>query len=156
MKRKLFIIIPIFLTLILFIFIKIESNKNIEKFYLEDKYYESNSFIKIDSNIYNNIKKESYILFTYNNYCKFNIPCEDIFESFSKENNVVILSIPFAEFKKIDLYKKIKYAPSVIIVKNGHIVAYLDAESDNDLDKYQDVSKFREWVSNYIYLTKED
>ena len=156
MKRKLFIIIPIFLTLILFIFIKIESNKNIEKFYLEDKYYESNSFIKIDSNIYNNIKKESYILFTYNNYCKFNIPCEDIFESFFKENNVVILSIPFAEFKKIDLYKKIKYAPSVIIVKNGHIVAYLDAESDNDLDKYQDVSKFREWVSNYIYLTKED
>lgn len=156
MKKKLLIIVPIFIILVIIVLIKIPNNKKIEKFYLEDKYYDSNGLIKIDSNTYKDIKKESYLLFTYNNYCKFNIPCEDIFETFSNDNNIAILSIPFAEFKKISLYRKVKYAPSVIIVKNGHIIAYLDAESDEDLNKYQDVSAFTDWINKYIYLTKED
>ena len=65
------------------------------------------------------------------------------------------LSIPFDEFKKTDFYKSVKYAPSVIIIENGNIISYLDANSDIDLEKYQDVNKFEEWLNNYVNFSKK-
>ena len=47
-----------------------------------------------------------------------------------------------------------KYAPSVLIIKDGKIVTFLDAEKNSDIEKYQDIDKFTEWVSKYIYLKK--
>ena len=47
-------------------------------------------------------------------------------------------------------YDKVLYAPSLIIIKKGEIIDYLDANSDEDLDKYQDVKKLELWLDNYI------
>ncbi len=65
------------------------------------------------------------------------------------------LSMGIDDFKKIDLYSEVKYAPSIIIVDKGKIVTYLDAESDEDSEKYHDPDKFEDWISNYVYLTKK-
>ena len=64
------------------------------------------------------------------------------------------LSISFEEFKTTKFYQTIKYAPSVLVVEQGNIVAYLNANSDDDLEKYQDTNKFEEWLNNYIYFSK--
>ena len=153
MKKKLLIIIPLIILGIIILIIKL-NNKSIEKFYLEDKYYHNDSVISIDASSLEKIKKESYLLFVYNNFCRFQIPCEDIFETFTKENKIAILAMPFDEFKSTNLYHTVKYAPSVIVVKEGKIVAYLDAEKDEDVPKYQDTAVFTNWLSNYIYLDK--
>ena len=94
------------------------------------------------------------LLFTYNNYCSLPIPCEYIFEDFMSKYNISIVSIPFKEFKETKYYKKVKYAPTIIIIKEGNIVAYLDANSEKDLDKYQNINDFEKWISKYIYLDK--
>ena len=60
----------------------------------------------------------------------------------------------FSEFKNTYLYDTVKYAPSVLIVENNKIIAYLDANKDDDLEKYQDVNKFKDWVNNYINISK--
>lgn len=125
------------------------------KFYLEDKYYEGNEFVEINGDELNNIYSNSFVLFTYNNYCNFEIPCDQIFQSFMKKNNIKILSISFSEFKKTSYYETVKYAPSIIIVKDKKIVAYLDAEKDEDIEKYQDVNKFEQWIEKYIYFSKK-
>lgn len=123
---------------------------------LEDKYYNNNTFItstatEIDSYLEN---KESFILYTYNNYCTLKIPCESVFESFMANNNISILSIPFSELKNSKLSKKIKYAPTVIIVDKGKVITSLNAESDNDLPKYQDVDEFTNWIKEYIVIDR--
>ena len=64
------------------------------------------------------------------------------------------LSMPFKEFKNTKYYNKVKYAPSIIIIKQGKIVSYLDANKDKDLQKYQDVHEFENWINKYIN-TKE-
>lgn len=125
------------------------------KFYLEDKYYEGNEFVEINGDELNNINSNNFVLFTYNNYCNFEIPCDQIFQSFMKKNNIKILSISFSEFKKTRYYETIKYAPSIIIVKGKKVVAYLDAEKDEDIEKYQDVNKFEQWIEKYIYFSKK-
>lgn len=147
MKKKLILIL-------LIIFILCGCNKNTDsKIYLEDKYYNKYEYIKVKSDEIS--KKENFVLFTYNNYCSLKVPCEDIFEEFMKKYNISFLSIPFEEFQDTYLYKTVKYGPSVIVVNKGKIIAYLDANKDEDIEKYQDVDKFKEWISNYIYLKKE-
>lgn len=123
------------------------------KFYLDNKYYGDGEYIEVESS---DIRKnnDSYVLFTYNNFCTLAVPCEDVFEKFMKENDISFLSMPFDEFKDTYLYDTVKYAPSVIIVHKGKVVAYLDAENDDDLKKYQDTLEFKDWLSTYIYLEK--
>ena len=126
----------------------------IEKIYLSDEFYNQGKFIKIKSEEINNYKDKNYVLFTYNNFCSLPTPCDEIFESFMKNNKIDFVSIPFEEFKKTELYKKVKYAPSIIVISNNKIVTYLDADKDSDLDKYQNEESFKEWLSQYIYLEK--
>ena len=56
------------------------------------------------------------------------------------------LTIKFEYFKKTKLYKKIKYAPSVIIVNNGKIIDYLDSNKNEDL-----TVKAMELMTDMIY-----
>ena len=128
---------------------------DIERIYLTEKYYNKGEFKELISKDLSKLKKGTYILFTYNNYCTLSIPCDKIFEEFMKKYKIDFLSIPFEEFKNTKFYETVKYAPSAIIVNSGEIVAYLDANSDEDLAKYQDSKEFEKWLNNYIYFTKK-
>ena len=127
-------------------------NKETKKFYLDDKYYGSSNFIATTSSDIPN--KDSFILYTYNNYCNFAIPCDEIFTTFMNNHNIAFVSIPFADFKNTSYYKTVKYAPSIIVIKKGKVITYLDADSDEDLIKYQDVAAFETWLAKYIYFEK--
>lgn len=140
--------------LLFFVLISVCACTKQDKFYLEDTYYGNGSLVEVTtSDIENKLNnKESFLLFTYNNYCTLEIPCEDIFEEFTKKYQLSILSIPFDDFKKTSLHQKVKYAPSVLIIKEGKIVSYLDANAKSDLEKYQDIEVFASWIKEYINL----
>ena len=152
MIKKIFILTVLILSISTGCFNKINENNTTDKIYLNDKYYNKGEFKKIKN--LSNLDNDNYILFTYNNYCDLAIPCENIFKDFMTKYKIDFLSMPFEEFKKTEFYKTIKYAPSIVIIKKGSIIAYLDANSDEDLEKYQDVNKFEEWLNNYIYISK--
>ena len=152
-KKVIFVIIP--LLLIGIITFVLMNNKS-EKFSLEDKYYGTGEFIDVSNSELENIikNKENFLLYTYNNYCSLPIPCDSIFGSVMKEYGFNILQIKFSDFKETNLYKKVKLAPSVLIFKDGKLIEFLDAESDNDLKKYQNKEEFKNWLNNYIGLKK--
>lgn len=127
--------------------------KKQEKFYLNENYYNVSGLKEITKD--DILENDNFILFTYNNYCSLAIPCEDIFKEFSENNNIQILAIPFDEFKNTKYYENVKYGPSVLIIKDGNLVAYLNAEKNSDIKKYQDVNEFTDWIKNYIYLTPQ-
>ena len=154
MIKKIFVIICILSILITGCSNKINQSDKVNKIYLSDKYYNKGNFIKIKDSDLSNLDNENYLLFTYNNYCNMAIPCENIFQDFMTKYKIDFLSIPFDEFKKTKFYRTIKYAPSVLIVEKGSIVAYLDANSNDDLEKYQDASKFEEWLNKYVYFSE--
>ena len=131
-----------------------KQNDGKKRMYLSDRYYNIGEFVEVDSKNIKKLDKENYILFTYNSYCSLPIPCEKIFADFMKKYNIDFVSIPFVEFKETKYYDKIKYAPSIIIIKQGEILAYLDANSDADLDKYQKLVDFEKWLDNYVYFGK--
>lgn len=152
MNKKVVIVIMCLITL----FVVGCSNKEetTGKIVLESKYYGDSKLIEIDSDLFKKISNENYILYIYNNYCNLEVPCENIFKDYMDKYKISFLSMPFEEFKNTKFYKTIKYAPSVIIVRNGDIVSYLKSDSDEDLDKYQDVNEFSKWINSYISTTK--
>lgn len=52
--------------------------------------------------------------------------------------------------KKTKLYETVKYDPSVIIVYKGDIIAYTDANSDEDLKYSNNYEEFEKWFSTYV------
>lgn len=129
---------------------------NKKKFELDESYYGKNDYIEITYNDLEDKKKDSYLLFVYSNVCSMQIPCDQIFKEFMENNNIAMNSMSFLEFKKSSYYKKVKYAPTVIIIKKGKIVAYLDAESEDDYVIYQDALEFKKWVSKYVDLKETE
>ncbi len=125
-----------------------------KKIYLSNEFYSEGNFKEINNDSINQYNNKTYLLFTYNNYCILPIPCDKIFLEVAKKNNISILSMPFSEFKKTVFYDTVKYAPSIIIVDEGKVIKYLDANKDEDLEKYQDVDKFEKWLNENIYLKK--
>lgn len=123
-----------------------------EVFYLTDKYYNMGNYISVSSSDLEKLNNESYILYTYNNFCNLPVHCENIFKNIMNKYKIDVLSIPFEEFRKTKFHKEVSYAPSVIIIKNNEVITYLDANSGSDLKKYQDASEFEQWLLKYIYL----
>ena len=126
-----------------------------DRFVLDNQYYNQWEFIQVNTWDITSLKSWNYVLFTYNNYCALKIPCDEIFKKFMQKYNIDFLSINYENFKKTHLHDTVQYAPSIIIVKNWKVIAYLDTEKDGDLEKYQDVNEFEKWISKYVILKKE-
>ena len=141
----------IILLLVIFLLVGCSNNK---EFYLTDKYYNKGDFIEVKES---DLKSdETYLLYTFNNFCALPVHCENIFKQVMEKYKIDILSMPFDRFKNTTYHQEIKYAPSIIIIRNGEIVSYLDANLDKDLEKYQNPTKFEEWLKEYIYLEKSN
>lgn len=151
MVKKIFLLL-----LIIIVCVGCSNYKNVDsnKIFLSDMFYNKGNFIEIDSKSLEDYSNTTYLLFTYNNFCSLPISCKKIFKSFASDYKIDFLSMPFSEFKNTYLYDTVKYAPSVLIVENNKIIAYLDANKDDDLEKYQDVNKFKDWINNYINISK--
>ena len=129
------------------------TKETIEKIDLSDKYYNEGKYVEIKRNELPT--DETYLLFIYNSYCNMEIPCDTIFQKFMDEYKIDILSMTFEEFKNTSIYNTVKYAPSVILVENNKVIAYLDANKDEDLKYYQDAKEFTKWINKYVNLKEK-
>ena len=152
--KRLYLVLVTMLVIIMGITAVVIVNKD-SKFSLDETHYKTDDrFIKIDGEQLSELmqNKKSFVVFTYLPYCTFSIPCDVIFETFLNENEMSFYEIPFDEFSKLKEFNSIKYAPSIVIVNKGKIVTYLDANSDDDLEKYQDSKVFGDWIKKYINI----
>lgn len=156
-KRVLKIIIPIVIILVLIVVI-IERNF-IQKtsdfmFYLEEKYYGNSVFNEIDSNDLNNLinDKESFAIFIHQPFCSTSYEFNKILVKFAEENKISFYKMSFDEMKKTVMYENIKYYPSFAIYNNGKLIDFLEADSDEDLNRYKDMEEFKNWFNSYIQM----
>lgn len=148
MKKRIFIFGTICLLSIFFLYILINYNS---KIVIKKN---NNILVSIsDKQLIDKINnKDSFLLYTYNNFCTFSKPCDIVFKNILKKYELESFQITFAEFKNTSFYDEIKFGPSFVIVKNGKIKDYLDANSDKDYSRYQDEDDFEAWLKGYIEL----
>lgn len=163
MKKKKFILgvsILLFIIVLIvgyFLLRKDNTTYQGEKFSLDSEYYHAGEFVDVTPQEVETALKEkkSFLLFTYNNFCNFDTPADQIFQEIMDRYQIDVLKIPFEEFKETSLYQTIKLGPSLVIIKEGKLVSYLKADEDADIDKYQKPKTFESWLDQYIYLEKK-
>ena len=122
--------------------------------HLSKKYYGKHEFITVETEDIEKMRNETYLLYIHYDYCIFTVPTDNVIQEMMDKYNISVLKMHYEKFSKTYLHDEVKYAPSLLIVKNGKILDFLDAESDEDLPIYQDSNKMAEWVSKYVDLTK--
>lgn len=146
MKKKLFIIIPLIILIIISLIFILKKDKS-EKFYLEDKYYNSKEVVQIDKAKYEDLvkNKESFVVFVYQPACYVSEGLERVVNEFQNKNNISYYKIAFSEIKTSEKAEFLKYYPSFIIFNKGKQVAFLDSSAKEHVPYYEDINEFTKW-----------
>lgn len=63
---------------------------------------------------------------------------------------VKVQRMMFADMKGTSLHEYVKYYPSVVVVDEGRVRAWLRADSDEDAEMYNDYNAFVRWIRRYL------
>lgn len=127
-------------------------------FSLEEKYYTGGMVTEIEKDGLDKLvnDKESFALFIYQPLCAASEAFEEVLNEFIDEYQVSFYKMSFANMKETPLEKEIKYYPSFVVYKNGKMVEFLDANSEDDKEYYQDVLGFTSWFKKYVILDENE
>lgn len=122
------------------------------KIKLEDKYYKKSEFIDVDHSKINDLikSKESFVVFIYQPMCTMSSEFEELLDEYMDMRKISIYKMPFSDMKKTSLKDTVRFYPSFIIFKDGEVVDFLDADSDEDTSRYKLVKSFKEWFESYV------
>lgn len=124
-------------------------------FALESSYYEKGEVLELNLKEYKQLIEEekNFLLFLYQPQCTTSTTFQEVVEKFSQENQITIYRMLFSTMKKTNLEEKIQYYPSFVIFHEGSVVDYLEADKEEDKERYQKVEALSQWLQEYIHLT---
>ncbi len=71
-------------------------------------------------------------------------------EDYAEQNGLMYVYYPWSQLREMEFHDEIKFAPSVFIVAEGKLIDFLAADSDDDVDKYNDYRVFSDWLDKYL------
>lgn len=153
MKKKVIIISVITFLLVASLVLFLLNNRT---FSLEKKYYGNSEFKELTISEYDKLieDKESFAIFIYQPLCTTSYEFNKVLTEFANKNQISFYKMAFSDMKKTSLKEEVKYYPSFVIIKNGKVVDSLDANSDEDVDRYKKIDAFKEWFTSYVKLKK--
>ena len=112
-------------------------------------------FVDIDARRYNELVEEekTFMLLVDQEGCRTADRLRNFAESYAREVGVKIYRMMFEEMKETDLYGRVKYYPSVVIVSRGVPAVWLRADKDEDAEEYNDYDSFRKWVEGHLSVS---
>lgn len=118
------------------------------RFRLDDDAYGKSEWVSIDDSKYNKLieEKHSFIVFVDKPGC---LKTEDM-SDWLKDLNFKYYDLRWAYAKETSLHDYIKYTPSIAIIHDGEVVAWLDADAEEDKEYYNNPEALRDWLRSYI------
>ena len=112
------------------------------------------NFYNIEPEEYNEMvaKKESFVIFIDQGGCRTASTLREIVSEYMDEYKVIFAKMSFSDMKETSLSENIKFYPSVAIINKGELVAFLHADSDEDVDYFSDSVAFFSWISQYLLV----
>lgn len=108
------------------------------------------SIIDIDNidELLNN--KETFVLSIYLPACSSCVAFKPIVNEFSESKQVPVYQISLENIKDKEIFKDLKYTPSIAIFKEGELLSFLKANSKEDESYYENVKNLSTYISKYL------
>ena len=109
----------------------------------------SESYV-IDAETYEQMVSEqkSFILIAYLPTCTADII--KYMQDYSMQHNIAYFYLNWSNLRETSLKDVVDFSPSVILVSNGQPIAHLRADSNDDIEKYNNQDAFNAWLDSYI------
>lgn len=123
-----------------------------KEFRLDEEMYDKSEAIDIDKGTYEKLiaDKKSFIIMIDKPDCFTTANLRRRMKEFPEEMQFKYYRIMWSQAKESSLHESVKFVPSVAIVREGKIIDFLDADSAEDTDKYNDAEALRSWIDEYI------
>lgn len=95
-------------------------------------------------------ERKSFVVFVDQGGCATAEGLSERLMEYAGKKGIKINRIMFSEMKDTSLYQYVKFYPSVAIVSDGEVVAYLRADSDADAAVYNDYEALEGWLMRYL------
>lgn len=117
---------------------------------LDAEYYGTTGETAIDKEEYERLLKQqkSFIVASAASVCSSDIL--DFIDDFSENEKVAYYYMNWSNFLDSATGDEIKYPPTVFIVSKGKIRAFLDSDSEKDVEKYNNYEDFAAWMKENI------
>ncbi|MBR5419278.1 hypothetical protein IK110_03460 [Candidatus Saccharibacteria bacterium] len=121
-------------------------------FRLEDEYYGTSEAIEITKDDYESLikREKSFVVLVDKPGCVTTQTMRGFMSNFPEDMQFKYYHLYWDEAKESSLHEKVKYTPSVALIHNGKVIAFLDADSKEDADRYSDASALKDWIREYI------
>lgn len=128
--------------------------KEESKFSFDEKYYHKSEFIELEKENLNKLikDKESFGIFIYQPLCSNSYEFNKVLTEFSKKYQISFYKMSYSNMKETNLGDSIKYYPSLVIFKDGKMIDFLDANSNEDTDYYKTLRGLKKWFSKYVNI----
>lgn len=122
------------------------------KFRLDEEYYGKSEKVSISKDEYEKLisKKKSFVVMTDNNKCIATSNMSGFMSEMPADRQFKYYRLAWPEALESSLHEKVKFAPSIAIIHNGEVVAFLDAESEKDEPAYNGANALQAWFERYI------
>lgn len=91
-------------------------------------------------------EKRSFIVVVHMMLCPAELPLKDVAKRLAQEEKLRIYFLNEHEFEQTKLKDEIKYLPTAVVIRDGKVVKFLDAEADEDVGAYQTVEGLKDWL----------
>ncbi len=121
-------------------------------FKLDAEYYGTSEAIDIDKEAYEKLieEKKSFVIMVDKPNCFTTADMRKRMTEFPEDMQFKYYRIMWAQARESSLHEYVKYVPSVAIIHTGEVVDFLDADSDEDTAKYNEVQALQDWIKSYI------
>jgi len=116
-----------------------------------ESYGESESVL-LDSEEYEQMiaEKRSFLVMVSQPGCIRTDDMSTWFLEYPKEMQFKYYSMGWAHAKETSLHNYVKYAPSIAVIRSGEVIAWLDADSEEDSQYFGDPEELKTWLKKYI------
>ncbi len=154
MKNKLFIILPIALIVVVAAVCVFFFAAQPSSFRLDDQYYNNATLETISADDLQRLvdSKASFAVFVSQPSCRTSADFAKILQAFIAEHPLHLYEIAFSDLKTLPIADEVRFYPSFLIFKNGKLVDFLEADSDEDAGAYTSLDGFTTWFTKQVVL----
>lgn len=119
---------------------------------LDAEFYGESEAMDIDGAGYEKAiaEKKSFVVLVDNENCVTARNMRKMMGGFPEELQFRYYRIMWPEALRVSLHDYVKYFPSVAVVRNGEMVAWLRADADEDAAYYNDAEALEGWLRRWI------